>query len=59
MAVRVAAELVREFRQPVGFVRGEVGEFSVLVDGNVIAQKRLIFFPKLEKIVAAVREALG
>lgn len=36
---------------------GDRGEFSVLVDGQVVAKKGLIFKPSAEKVLEAVREA--
>ncbi len=41
----------------VELVNGGRGEFTVLVDGRVVAKKGLIFKPGVEKIVKAVREA--
>ena len=34
---------------------GEPGSFVVLVDGEVVAQKRILGFPSEDEIVAAVR----
>jgi len=38
---------------------GDRGEFSVLVDRNVVIKKGFILFPSDRKVVAAVKAALG
>ena len=38
-------------------VSGKRGEFTVLVDGQVVAKKGWIFKPSVEKVLKAVREA--
>ncbi len=39
-------------------VDGKGGELTVLVNGQVVAKKSLIFFkPSIEKVLKAVREA--
>jgi hypothetical protein len=37
-------------------VDGKYGEFSVAVDGKVVARNFLIFKPSVEKVVKRVRE---
>ena len=38
---------------------GSPGSFIVLVDGEPVAEKKLLGFPSEEEIVAAVRKRLG
>ena len=38
---------------------GDRGEFSVLVDGKVVAKKGLVLFPSDRKVVAAVKAELA
>ena len=61
-AVRVAARLRRELGADVEMVRGNYGEFKVLVDGNTVidggAAAFLGVLPSGKKIVAAVRGSL-
>ena len=40
----------------VELVNGNRGEFSVLMDGKLVAKKRLVFTPSVDKVVKAVRE---
>ena len=42
----------------VELVDGNRGEFTVLVDEQVVAKKGLIFKPSVEQILKAVREAM-
>ena len=42
----------------VELVDGSRGEFTVLVDGRVVAKKGWIFKPSAEKVLNAVREAV-
>jgi predicted Rdx family selenoprotein len=53
----VAAELRKEPGLDVQLVDGDKGEFSVLVDGRKVAEKRGDTFPSPEEIKAAVRNA--
>jgi hypothetical protein len=39
-------------------VYGDRGEFSVLVDGKIVAKKGMILFPSPAKVVAAVKAEL-
>jgi hypothetical protein len=41
----------------VTLVDGDRGELTVLVDGQVVAKKGLLFKPSVEKVLAAVRQA--
>jgi hypothetical protein len=41
----------------VALVDGNRGELTVLVDGQVVAKKGLLFKPSAEKVLAAVRAA--
>ena len=54
----MAALLERELGVKAELVEGNLGEFAVLVGGQVVAKKGLIFFPPDKKILAAVRKAL-
>ena len=38
---------------------GAPGSFIVLVDGEAVAEKKLLGFPSEEEIVAAVRKKMG
>jgi hypothetical protein len=53
----VAAALRQEPGLQVELVDGNRGEFTVLVDGRVVAGKRGDAFPPTEEVVAAVRKA--
>jgi len=52
----VADELRKEPGVEVQVVDGKYGEFSVAVDGKVVARNFLIFKPSVEKVVKRVRE---
>ena len=54
----MAALLERELGVKAELVEGNLGEFAVLVGGQVVAKKGLIFFPPDKKVLAAVRKAL-
>jgi hypothetical protein len=51
----VADALRREAGVEVELTDGSRGEFTVLVDGQVVARKGLFLKPSVEKVVAAVR----
>jgi hypothetical protein len=53
----VADALRKEPGVEVELVNGNRGEFTVLVDGQVVAKKGLIFKPSVEKVLTAVKEA--
>jgi hypothetical protein len=53
----VADVLRKEPGIEVELVDGNRGEFTVLVNGRVVAEKGLIFKPSVEQVVKAVREA--
>ena len=38
---------------------GNPGEFSIWVDGRMVAKKGWLFFPTDTKVLAAVRQGLG
>jgi hypothetical protein len=52
----VADALRKESGVEVELVDGNRGELTVLFDGRVVAKKRLIFKPSVEKVLKAVRE---
>jgi len=62
-AVRVAAQLRRELQIDVEMVRGQYGEFKVLVDGDMVidggAAAFLGVLPSRRKILAAIRTRLS
>lgn len=53
----MADALRKEPGLEVELVDGNRGELTVLVDGQVVAKKSLLFRPSVEKIVDAVRQA--
>jgi hypothetical protein len=53
----VAEALRKEPGVDVELVDGDHGELTVLVDGQVVARKWLLFKPSVEKVVQAVRDA--
>ena len=53
----MADALRKEPGLEVQLVEGNRGEFTVQVDGRVVAKKGLIFKPSVEKVLKAVREA--
>ena len=59
----MAAQLRRELKTDVEMVRGQYGEFNVLVDGDTVidggAAAFLGVLPSRRKILAAVRARLG
>ena len=54
----MAELLKRELNIEAALVRGKKGEFSVVVNDQVVAQKGWLRFPSPEKILAAVRQAI-
>jgi len=48
--------LQKELGVQVERVDGKRGEFTVLVDGQPVAKKGLIFKPSVEKVLKAVRD---
>ena len=56
-AARVAATLKRELGVEADLVNGRIQELSVLVGGEVVAQKRWFRFPNDQAVVMAVRDA--
>jgi hypothetical protein len=55
----VAETIKREIGVETDLVEAGRGEFTVLVDDRVVAQKGWIRFPSDQKVLAAVRRALG
>ena len=54
------AELVKkELGIDTELKEGERGEFSVLVNNKVVAKKGYVFFPKDQKVLAAIRQAIA
>ena len=54
------AELLRnEFGTDVEMIGGGRGEFTVWVDDKLVARKGVLRFPSDQKVVEAVRTALG
>jgi hypothetical protein len=43
----------------VQLVNGDRGELTVLVDGQAVAKKWLLFKPSVDKVRTAVRQATG
>jgi predicted Rdx family selenoprotein len=62
-AVRVAAGLRQELRTDVEMVRGQYGEFKVLVDGEPVIDAGVLaalgVLPSARKVIAAVRDRLS
>lgn len=54
----MAGLVKRELGVEVSLVEGNNGEFTVWVDGKLVAKKGLIRFPQDQKILVAVRQAL-
>jgi predicted Rdx family selenoprotein len=53
----VAAQLKKEFDVDTELVVGNSGEFTVWVDGKIVAQKERGAFPEPAAVVMAVRAA--
>lgn len=51
--------LKRELGVEVSLVEGNNGEFTVWIDGKLVAKKGWIRFPQDDKVLLAVRQALG
>lgn len=54
----MADSLKQELNVEAKIEDGGLGEFKVLVDGQVVAKKGWFFRPKKEVVLAAVRQAL-
>ncbi|HVF88257.1 MAG TPA: hypothetical protein VM866_11735 [Pyrinomonadaceae bacterium] len=54
----MAETIKREIGVETELIEGGRGEFTVLVDDRVVAQKGWIKFPSDQKVLAAVRQAL-
>lgn len=59
MAARVAAELKKGKDVQVESVKGGIGEFAVLIDGQKIIDTNRLWYPNPGKVVNKVRSALG
>jgi hypothetical protein len=55
----VAELLKKELNVETNLIEGDRGEFTVWVDERVVAKKGWLGFPEDEKVLAAVREAIG
>ncbi len=54
------AELIkRELGVETELIEGDRGEFTVWVGDELVAKKGLIMFPKDQKVLSAVRQALN
>ena len=54
----MAAEVEREIGLAAELVVGRSGEFTVWLDGKLIAEKKAGLFPSPEDVVAAVKAAI-
>ena len=59
MATRAAAAIQKEFNIPVETVVGDVGEFTVWLNGEKLLGKGFLLLPSEKKILAAVRQKLS
>lgn len=59
MAARVASILRTEDDLEVKSVAGGLGEFSVFIDGAKEIDTSRLWYPRIGKVVARVRESLG
>ena len=55
----MAELLKKELNVETSLIAGGRGEFTVWVGDEVVAKKNWLGFPEDEKVLAAVREALG
>lgn len=55
----MAEALKKELGVDAELMVGGIGEFSVQVDGRTVAAKKWFFFPRVDKVVAAVRAAVS
>ena len=55
----MAELLKRELNVETKLIEGDRGEFTVWVEGRVVAKKGMFGFPTDEKVLDAVREALA
>jgi hypothetical protein len=58
MAARVAAQLKKEKDVQVEIVKGGIGEFAVLIDGEKIIDTNRLWYPNPSKVVNRVRATL-
>jgi hypothetical protein len=59
LATRAAAAIKKELGIDSEVVVGDLGEFSVLVNGQKVISKGVLLLPSAKKIVAAVRKSLS
>jgi hypothetical protein len=59
LAVRAAASIKKELGIDAETVVGDLGEFSVLVNGQKVIGKGMLLLPSEKKVVAAVRKAVS
>ena len=58
-AARVAEVLKKELGVEVTEAKGSFREFSVLVDDKVVARRKWFRFPKEDRLISSVKEALA
>lgn len=58
MAASLAARLRRECSADVTTLRGGLGEFTVLVDGQEVVKESRLWYPRLEEVFKAVKARL-
>jgi hypothetical protein len=59
MAARVAADLKKEGGVQVETVRGGLGEFSVLIDGEEVIATNRLWYPNPRKVARQVKSLLA
>jgi hypothetical protein len=59
LATRAAAAIKKELGVDAEVIVGDLGEFSVLVNGQKVIGKGMLMLPSEKKIVAAVRTGLS
>jgi hypothetical protein len=55
----VADAIEKDLGVKTDLVYGNRGEFSVLVNGDLVAKKGLFLFPPVKKVIAAVKDKLA
>jgi hypothetical protein len=58
LAARAAASIQKELGVPVETVVGDVGEFTVWVNGQKVLAKGFLVLPSEKKIIAAIRKSV-
>ena len=59
LAARVAAELQTEREVEITTVKGGLGEFTVLLEGNAIVKTNRLLYPNPARVVDKVRAQLA